>query len=792
MMWKSYLKVTLRNLRRQKVFSGINIFGLALGMVCCLVVMLFVQEELSYDRFHENAERIFRISDEIQRSAEVYTTIRIPSWIGQGLVQDFPEVENAARIIRWAGIVSSGAKRFEERLFFADPSFLKIFSFPLLTGDEETALAQPNNVVITKEMAEKYFEEENAIGRILTVDGQYDFKITGILADIPENSHIKFDFLAPFEHAHHIFGEERYNNGRVVAYTYLLLSSVEASSALQEKIKDFLTDHRGEKYAASHRLSLLPLTSIHLHSHTSIELEKNSRASNSYFLTAVALFILIIACVNYINLSTARASRRSLEVGVRKVVGADRRRLFQQFMGESVVMSFLALFLALALAQLFLPVFNSFMDRNVTMNYLDSPFLYFGLAGLTLFVGFVSGCYPALLLASFHPVEVFKGKREGGRMARVLMRKGLVVLQFVLAIVFITGTLVVSRQIDFIRNKDLGFNKEQILILPPPIKLEGGYEAFKSELLSSPFILGATASTGMPGRYPGIPFGFVQGGATKEDAVPLDYMAVDHDFFKFFGMEIIEGRFFSEDNISDTADALILNEAAVKKLGWASAVGKQLTEERGEVAGTVIGVVKDFHNISLHEEIKPAVYQVEPQMLGQVAVRIAPGKMAESLAFLKEKWSEWEPFGMFYYSFLDEDLEALYREDKKVSRVFGFASVLSILIACLGLLGLSVFMAEKRIKEIGIRKVLGASVSGIVALLCQDFSGLILFSNLIAWPFVYYIMTRWLENFAYHTSLSIWLFVLGAGLTLAVSLITIAFQAVKAASANPVDSLKYE
>jgi putative ABC transport system permease protein len=638
-MWINYLKVAFRNFKRHRAFSSINIFGLALGMACCLVVVLFVQEELSYDRFHENSEKIFRISDEIQRPAGVFMTIRIPIWIGPSLVQDFPEVEDACRLVRWGGIVSSGEKRFEAMLFFSDSSFLKIFSFPLLSGDKNNALADPNNIIITRQVAEKYFGDNDAVGRILTVDGQYEFKVAGVLADIPRNSHIKFDFLAPLDHVRHIYSDERYRNSRVMAYTYLLLDSEAASLSLQEKIKRFITDHKGADYAALHKFSLQPLTSIHLQSHTEIELERDSRISKAYILSAVALLILLIACVNYINLSTARASCRALEVGVRKVIGADRRQLFQQFMGDSMLLSFLALILALALVQFFLPAFNSLMDRNVAMDFRGNPFLYLEFIGIALLVGFASGSYPALFLASFRPIDVLKGKKERHRMTGLFIRKGLVVFQFILAIVFITGTLLVDHQLDYIRNRDLGFDKEQILVLPPPVKLEGGYQAFKSELLDSTHILDVTASTDIPGRSPGIPFSFIPEEGTEDDVVPLNYMAVDFDFINFYGMEIIEGRSFSKAILSDMANAYILNESAVKKLGWESAVGKQLREEGGESSGRVIGVVKDFHNVSLHEKIQPSVYQVEPQMFGMVAVRIAPGKTKEALDFLKKKWS---------------------------------------------------------------------------------------------------------------------------------------------------------
>lgn len=791
-MFVNNLKIALRQMRRHSGYSAINITGLALAIACCLVVFLFVQEEMRYDRFHDNADSIFRIAQELHRPAGSYHSLRPHSWLGPAIVQNFPEVKDAVRIVRWSGVVTCGDNHFDERLFFADPSFFDVFTFPLRSGDKHTVLSQPNNVVISRKMAEKYFGSKDPQGRILTVDGKYDFTVSGVLENIPQHSHIKFDFLASFDHVRHIYGEERYKRGRAITYTYLLLNEPELSSSVQNKLSGFLKDQQGEKYAASYTLSLQPLTSIHLESHYSVELEKNSRLSYSYLLTTVALLILIVACVNYINLSTARASRRSLEVGVRKVVGADRRRLFFQFLSESLLFSMLASVLGLILAQSFLPIFNSIMDRSLSLDVHSNPFLWLGLVGITVCTGFISGCYPALLLASFRPAEILKGKSGKIRMIELIMRKGLVVVQFSLAVVFIVGTLVVRSQISYIREKNLGIDKDQVLILPPPVRLESGYAGFKSELLQNPAIREVTAATGLPGRYAGLPLSFVPEGSPEAESIPLHCMAVDYDFFDFYGMEIIAGRNFSQVVSADTGKTLILNETAVKKLGWESALGKHLTEEREGISGTVVGVVKDFHNVSLHEQIQPAVFHIDPQMLGQVSIRIAPGTTEDVLAFLEQKWSEWVPYNIFYYSFMDDELNELYQDEKKAGLVFRFASLLSILIACLGLFGLSVYTAEQRIKEIGIRKTLGASVTGIVKLLSSDFFKLVLISNLIAWPIVYYLMNRWLQNFVYHTSLSFWLFVLGGGLTMCISMATVGFQAVKSAIADPVKSLRYE
>jgi len=786
------LKVTLRQLRKHKSHALINIVGLAVGMSCCLLVLLFVREEMSYDRFHRHAVKIFRITETIKRAAEDYYSIRVQSWIGPGMKETFPEVEDAVRIVRFSGIVSHGEKRFAERLFYTDPSFFDVFSFSLEEGDPSAVLDNPDSLLITRAVADKYFGTRDAVGKTLTIDGRYDFVITGILADVPSNSHIKFDFLASFDHVRRIFGERRFNAGRISTYTYVRLNNPESSAELEEKSAGFFQNRKGKEYAAHRILTLQPLTAIHLNSHGAVELENNSRIQYTYVLTSVALLILLIACVNYINLTTARASRRAREVGVRKVVGADRRRLFQQFIVESVTCAGLALVLAVVFSHFILPLFNHVMDRSLTMSIHVHPLLHLGFIGLALLAGWTAGCYPAFLLASFQPAEIVKGKITKNRLAGLVLRKGLVVFQFSLAVIFIIGMLTVNRQMEYLRNKDLGFNRNQVLVLPPPLRLEMGYEGLKAELLRHPAVLEVTASTGNPGFYPGIPFHYTAEGSAESEPVRLDYMSVDHDYFRFFAVEFIEGRGFSSSIPSDTGKALILNEAAVKRLGWESALGKRLKEVKGEMSGRVIGVIKDYHNVSLHENIHPAVFHVDPGMFGQLAVRVAPGRFQEAVAYLKTKWSEWAPFNIFYYSRLNEDLEKMYAEERKMSLVFKIASGLSVLIACLGLLALSVHMADMRTKEIGIRKTLGASASGIVKLLCRDFVGPILLADLIAWPVIFFFMKRWLNNFAFHVSLPIWLFVGGGGIALAISLVTIGYQSLKAASADPVKTLRYE
>lgn len=647
--------------------------------------------------------------------------------------------------------------------------------------------------MVTQEFAKKYFGDEDPMGQTLTLDGKFDFKITGILAEIPKNSHLRFDFLGHFNYARNIWGEDRFNRQSVISYTYIQLDNPDSATALEGKLNDFLRRRKGEDYASKRDIYLQPLTSIHLHSHESGELGKNSRDSYSYVLSLIAFIILLIACVNHINLSTARASKRALEVGVRKAVGAGRAQLIRQFVGESVLLSFLAMVIAVFMAMLLLPFFNSVMERDIALDFQGNLVLYLGLFALTFFVGLASGLYPAVYLSSFSPVSILKGRKPVGRRTFFNMRKILVVFQFGLSAVFIIGTLVVVRQIGFIQDRDLGFEHEHIFVLPPPLVKDSGYGAFKAELQSSPSITGVTSSTGSLGSYSGLPFSFFGEGIPESEAISIKYMAVDYDFFSFYGIDFLEGRNFSSLKAMDAGGTVILNESALKHLGWKTAVGKWIKDTRmKETTLVVIGVVKDFHNVSMHEEIQPAIYHMDPSMFGEMCIKAAPGRSREALDFVKRIWNRRAPYNAFYYKSLDETLEALYREDRKVSRVFVFASILTIFISCLGLLGLSIFETEQRVKEIGIRKVLGASIFGIFRLLGQNFYRLILLSNLIVWPFVYYIMRRWLQNFAYHADITIWQFLIGGGISLLVAFAAISFQTLKTAVVDPVDSLRYE
>jgi len=799
-MFNNYFIISLRNLKRNKIYSFINISGLAIGMACCIVIMLFVQDELSYDRFHENADRIYRLANELTHDTGVMRSTMTFPYMAPNL-KEFPEIEGAVRIKRRSGtIMSYGSQRFDERAFYSDPDIFEIFTFQLIKGDEKTALKDPFCVVLTEKLAEKFFGKEEPMGKTVTVENKYDFKVTGILKEIPNNSHLRFDFLASYNSLRDILGTEYFEKYNLLQ-TYLLLNNNASKEEIEKKIDDFIARYKGEKYAARSNYFIQPLTSIHLHSDLSAELGENSNLVYSYGLSAVALLILLIACINFMNLSTARASRRSKEVGLRKVIGAQRVQILRQFLGESVFLSFIALFIAVTLTSLLLPMFNSLMNRQLIMGFKSNLFFYLGLVFITLFVGFLSGSYPAFFLSGFKPAQVLKGQIKKSSAGGVLIRKGLVVFQFTISVLFIVGTIIIMHQLNFIKNEDLGFQKDYIVKISASIDKTLGerYNVIKKELMDYPDIIDVTysfdpigidrVSDGSISQSQVHPEGF-----PPDEAVILPVVSVSDDFFKFFGMDILYGRNFSANFSTDREEAVILNEKAAKTIGWDDPVGRELAADFyfGERQCKVVGVVKDFHLSSLREEIQPAVFVYRPDEIWIYWVKISSENVQETLSFLQRKWNGYTDKMIFSYSFLDEEIEAHYKKESEMSRVFKFSSLLAIIIACLGLFGLVLFTTSQRTKEIGIRKILGAGMPGIVTLISKDFLKLVVLSNVIAWPVIYFAMNRWLENFTYRVSIGLWMFLTGALIVIIIALVTISFQSFKAALANPVDTLRYE
>ncbi len=792
-MIANYLKVAIRNIMRNKTFSAINILGLAIGMACCMLILLYVQDELSYDRHHENANRIYRLATTAKVAGVVRQVAMSPFSTGPALVEDYAEVLDAVRFLKANEKTLVGNQQvhfYESNVLFTDANVFHVFDFPLGKGDPQTALLEPNSIVLTQEMAWKYFGDRDPMGQTLAMEDEA-YKITGILEDHAHNTHLTFDFLAsPIKSKEWIAHDY---------YTYLLLQDTRAADELETKLPDFTERHIGRQTkAAGLQISyfLQPLADIHLNSSLEWEMSSNSDIRYVYLFLIIAFFVLLLACVNFTNLSTARSTARSKEVSMRKVVGANGSQLFRQFMGESILLAVFASFLAVVLVEVSLPAFNALISRKLDLDYAGTLHVLLVLIGVTLFAGSLSGIYPALILSAFQPARVVKGTLETG-LQKSGSRKSLVVFQFAISVILIVGTIVVYNQSDYIRNKKLGFNKEQVVVLPYP-----GIQAtkrYKSKLSEYTNVLSTATTSSLPGRP--IPTGLFRspGDGTSEDGFGINKVVADNEFVSTLGLELTEGREFSKDISRYNRGELILNQAARRKFGWTSCIGKELekiwpqgNEIEVEYRGKVVGVVKDFHYQSLHHEIEPLIITTLETWFEYFVIRIRSDDIAGTLRILEAEWGEIAPNTPFDYFFLDDDYDKLHRAEQQIGELFGLFSLLAILIASLGLFGLASFSAQQRIKEIGVRKVLGASVSTVVLLLSREFVLLIGLANLIAWPIAYYAMNAWLQNFAYRIDLDVWPFVMGGFLALFIALTTVSHRAWRAACTNPVDALRYE
>ena len=815
-MFANYLKVAIRNLMKHKVYSLINIVGLATGMACCILILLYVRHELSYDDFHEHADRIFRVSREWlnQDGTSSLHLGHVAPPIAPLLENDFPEIEHAVRLTGGGRLlIGYDGKYFEEGdFFFADPEIFDVFTIQFVKGDPKTALANPNNVVITEEIAAKYFGEEDPLNKTINVDGEGDLKVTGVMKRLPENSHFHVDFLASLKILEHIFGREAFEDwGSNNFATYILLEPGTDASRFETQFPAFIDRHLtaarvretgeapAEKLSLTNILHLWRLTDIHLHSHLDSEIAPNSDIKNVYIFSSVAFFILLIACINFMNLATARSANRAKEVGLRKVVGAGRGRLIQQFLGESLILAFISLSLAVFLVSLLLTAFSNFTGKQLGLALNQNFSIVAALAVIALFVGIIAGSYPAFFLSRMRPVFVLKAGKGDSQGGHGTLRKGLVVFQFAISIILIISVGIVNNQLEFCRTKDLGLNKEQLVVLPASDEMISRYAAFKSRLLDHPNITGVTASKRVPSARLLDSSGarIVDG----EESEPINFrianVRVDHDFIDVYGMQIVAGRNFSTQFPTDSTAAFILNETAAKRIGWdpEEAVGKPFGY--GDREGRIIGVVKDFHYESLHVPITPVVLLIRPDNFNSISIRIRQGHLDQAAAtidFLQEIWQEYRPNFPFTYSFLDARYEQLYDSEHKLQQIFSAFSALGVFIGCLGLFGLASYTAQQRTREMGIRKTLGASVANLVVLQSGDFVRLVAVAILVSWPIGYFVMNRWLQDFAYRININsqLFTFILAAALALVIALLTVSTQAIKAAMTNPVDSLRYE
>ena len=793
-MIKNYFKIAFRNLWRHKTFSFINIMGLTVGLTACFLIFLFVNFEMSYDSFHSKSDRIYRLVTDLKTPSDDLH-IPVTSWaFAPKIKSELPEVEAFTRVSQGSYLIKKDNLKFQEdNMLFADSSLFKVFDFKLMKGNPQTVLSNPFSIVLSETYAKKYFGNEDPVGKILLFSGDNTpATVTGVMKDIPENSQIKTDFFVSMstltQDLEKGVDDEWGNFG---AITYLLLKPGANAAALEKKLPGFLNNWIGkdmDKAQMHYTLLLEPLRDVYLYSTRNGATSGNIK--NVYIFSLIALFILLIACFNFINLTTARASERAKEVGVRKVAGATKNQLAQQFIGESVLICLIAFALSIALSVLFLPIFNHLSGKIISPG-IFSNFTYIGvLLVISILIGLMAGFYPALVLSSFKPVVVLKGKFTTGSKGS-LLRKGLVVAQFSISIALIIGTIIVYSQMQFMRSQDLGFNKDQMMLLTTGS--DPASDAFKQSVASIPGVKSVSLSSSAPSLDNNAAYSEIENKNGDLQVGTLGLYDVDVDFIPQYKMKLLAGRNFSKDFPSDTSQSIIVNEATVKMFGYTSAeqiIGKRYKQWGKE--GKIIGVIKDFHFRSLQENIEPLSMRMNKRSQDLASINIASANMPETIAAIESKWKEMIPGRPFSFSFLDESFNKQYVSEDRFGKLFLDFSILAILISCLGLLGLASYSTLQRKKEIGVRKVLGATVSNITGLLSKDFIKLVLIALVIASPIAYWGMHKWLQGFAYRINIQWWVFIIAGFIALFIALFTVSFQAIKAAIANPVKSLRSE
>ncbi len=800
-MFRNYLKVALRSVMKQKIYSLITVIGLAIGITCCLLIMLYVKQEFSYDRFHPNADKVYRIGHKLIRPQRTSISASIPTPVAPALKEEYPEIEHITRIYFDSQVLFEyGEKQiYEEDVIYADPEFFQVFPFQLLKGDPLHLLDTPQSMVITESTAEKYFGDEDPIGKVFQVNKQTNFMVTGVIEDVPVNSHFHFDFVISFLAKN----EQNFGlwlnlwTGVTTLYAYAALPEDLDIEEFQSRIEDIITRHAGKRPDVERKIFLQPLKSIHLHSHIEDEIEANNLVSNLVILSTIAFLVLVIACINYMNLATAQSARRAREVGMRKVLGAQRFQLIKQFMGESILLTLVAMFISLMTVELLLPAFSSLVGKPIDFGYGQNLIFLAVFFLITTFVGILASLYPALFLSHHQPIKTLKGMKESVKASfgQVFFKRSLVVIQFVVSILLIVCTLIIAQQLRYMKNAHLGFDKEYMLVVP--IQSDSGrkqHETIKNELLTQPGVIGATACLRAPISGTVImTYGRLEG-ASKEQAFLVYHNFVDMDYIDNFGIEMVAGRKFSRKYSTDLKEAFIINEATFRKSGFTSAeeaIGKNFLTGMG-LQGTIIGVMKDFHISSFHQEIEPMLLSYDPEYFWEMSIKIKSTDIPSSIASIERTFKKFIPEYPFDYTFLDEDIQSLYQGEEQTGRIIRTFSIIAILIACMGLFGLADFAAQNRTKEIGIRKVMGATASNIILLLSTEFTKWVFLANILAWPIAYYAMNRWLLGFAYRTSIGLWPFILGAVFAFAIAMITVSYQAIKSALANPMESLRYE
>ncbi len=803
-MIKNYFKIALRNIKKHKGYFSINILGLSLGIASCLLISLWVMDELSYDQYHEKSDRIYRIGAHsvIQNNVSDLATACAP--MAKILKKEFPEVENAARIRRFGDRTVQYGETFfkEDKWFWADNEIFNVFTLPVLKGDIKEALSKPNTVVLTKVMAEKYFGKENPIGKTIILDRTSDFKITAVIDNVPNNSHLHYDFLASME----TIKDSRNQNYISSNYhTYFVMKEGTSLKEFTDKVQMVIKKYVGPqvksalgvtideflKSGGEYKYLIQPLTDIHLTSHLRFEHEPNGNITYIYIFLIIAIAVLLIACINFVNLASARSMNRAREVGVRKAVGSTRKELIRQFITESFLMSMIATSLSLILVQIILPVFNNFTGKAVNIPYFSNIFIIPFFIIIALVIGFLAGIYPAFFLSSFNPIDVLKGKsvkKQGSTRIQNL----LVVFQFTISIVLIIGTMVVSKQMAYIQDKNLGFDRNQIVLLPLDNEINSKIWTLKQELSKIPEVSSVSVLSNLMGDNFGDEF-YKPIGLKNEEPKLIWRMWADADFMKTYKMKLSKGSFFKKNTIEDK-DSVVINETAAKFLGFSNPIGQKVKGGRNREY-IIIGIIKDFHFESLQKHIKPVIIHPLGKGIGSaqhLSIRLKTKNLQANLDSIKNIWTKFSTKQTFNYRFFNDHFAKIYLKEKKTGEIILIFTIIAIFIACLGLFALSSFVINQSTKEIGIRKVLGATVPDIYIRLVRKFSKWALIANLIAWPIAYIIMNNWLKNFAYQTNLTLNIFIAAASATLLIAVVTVTVQSIRAATLNPTEAIRYE
>lgn len=793
-MLKNYFKIAFRNIRQNKGYTFINIFGLAVGIAVCIIIALYVHHELSYNEFHEKAGRIFRVAriDSAEGVAELKTFQPAP--LGPLLENTYPEVVQAVQFSKSTQpfLVQYEDKSFyESGLLYADSSFFDVFSFELLKGNPQTALQQPYTLVLSKSIAEKYFGDRNPLGKSLTLENEQQYVVTGVVENAPANASIQYHFITSFAtkyDQHHQMMVEFNGGWNMAAFpTYLLLSKTASANELEKKLPPLLKERAQSPFFVSSKYQLEPLTRIYLHSPADNKLGPSGDISYVYIFITVAIMILLVASVNYMNLATARAGKRAREVGVRKTVGASRSSIAGQFLGESILLCVIAGLLALVLVYLLLPVINQIAGISLSGVFIGYPSFLAVFTIAILLIGIISGAYPSLILSGFTPRKVLMGDNQTG-FGNALIRKGMVVFQFAISVLMLISAAVVWLQFDFMQDKQLGLDTKQVIAIP----LRGAFngekaQTFKQELLQLSQVAAASVTTTIPTKGAASYFVVAEG---FDGNLSMARFGVDDDYLETLGIKLKAGRQLSSKSINQK-EAVLLNEAAVAELGWKDPIGKTIAFG-GQDPQTVIGVVENFHFASFHKKIAPIFIRHYKGWVSYLAVNVNTNELNQTLTQFEQIWQQFAPAYPFDYFFLNEAFEQLYRSERRIANIFTVFFCIAIFIACMGLFGLAAYAAERRTKEIGVRKVMGATITNIVGLLSKDFLKLVLIGFVIAVPVAWYFMNQWLQDFAYRINLGVGIFLLAGCLALLIALATVSWQSVRAALANPVDSLRNE